>query len=134
MVTDDIFEACHGHVDSREVDKDRSSLVAVTPGKVLRHHHHDPVRLIMHIENLAVIVGEITMLYGLRDEGPQQESLVGGLVVKDYAQSPDSLFLPYEENAAQKLLRKREVMSTSAGPVKSSTYSSISDTWSAFER
>ena len=65
-----------GPGDSREVDKDRSSLVAVTPGKVLRHHHHDPVRLIMHIENLAVIVGEITMLYGLRDEGPQQESLV----------------------------------------------------------
>ena len=77
---------------------DKSRLVAVATGKVLRSNDADRIAALgLHQQNLAVVVGKIGALDNLCDERPQFERLVGCLMVEYKVNTRDLFILSNEE-------------------------------------
>lgn len=90
MVCDNGIESGTQAVGRRMVREHGPGLEPVAACQVLRHDSRHMVSVIAHTQNLAVVVGQITVLDSLRDERSQKQSLVGGLVVEHDAEPSDA--------------------------------------------
>ena len=87
------------------VGSDHGTLRAVASRKVLRSDDaHHFAALAAHQQHLAVVVGKVGGGDNLRDERPQFERLVGGLVVEHEVEPSDEAGLLDEVQSTDELL------------------------------
>ena len=87
------------------VGRDDSRLRAVASREVLRGNNaHDFAALAAHQQHHAVVVGKVGGGDNLRDERPEFERLVGGLVVEHEVEPSDEAGLLDEVETANELL------------------------------
>ena len=104
MVRDQILDLGMKRVEDVEVGRHHGTLTAVTTGEVLgRDDGNDLTLLASHQQHLAVVVGKVGGVDYLRNERPQFERLVRGLVVKNKVEAIDQPGLLDEEQTADEL-------------------------------
>ena len=66
------------------VGGDEAGFIAVASCEVLRHDYGHLMCRVADKHYFGVIVGKVTVAYGLLDERPENKSLIRGLEVQDY--------------------------------------------------